>query len=75
LQAEEWRKIMEGGGERVADVETGGEAVEGGDVEERIDEEPLSVEERRREDRIRCLPSCRRIDLDQAAEGGFTWKL
>jgi len=39
LQAEEWRKIIKGGGERVDDVESGGEAVEGGDVEEGINEE------------------------------------
>lgn len=39
LQAEKWRKIMKGEGERVDDVESGGEAVEGGDVDEGIDEE------------------------------------
>ena len=48
LQAEELWKIMEGRGERVGDVEAGGEAVEGGDVEERIHEEtPLRDEGRR----------------------------
>jgi hypothetical protein len=35
LQAEELWKIIEGRGERVGDVEAGGEAAEGGDVEER----------------------------------------
>jgi len=39
---------MKGGGERVDDVESGGEAVEGGDVEEGIDEEtPLRRDEGR----------------------------
>jgi hypothetical protein len=48
LQAEEFWKIM-GRGERVGDVETGGEAVTGGDVEETIDEEtPLRGDEGRR---------------------------
>lgn len=46
LQAEEmwevWRMVV-GRGERVGDVEAGGEAVEGGNVEEVIDEEtPLT---------------------------------
>jgi hypothetical protein len=35
LQAEELWKIIEGRGERVGDVEAGGEAAEGGDVEKR----------------------------------------
>ncbi|KAH8676898.1 hypothetical protein BGZ60DRAFT_513759 [Tricladium varicosporioides] len=39
LQAETWRKTIEGGGERVGDIESGGEPVEGGDVEEGINEE------------------------------------
>lgn len=45
LQAEEMWKILGGRGERVGDVETGGEAGEGGDVEEGINEEtPLRRE-------------------------------
>lgn len=47
LQAEELWKTM-GRGEREDDVEAGGEAVEGGDVEEGIDEEtPLRRDEGR----------------------------
>ncbi len=48
LQAEELWKIMKGRGGRVGDVEAGGEAAEGGGVEERIDEEtPLRRDEGR----------------------------
>ncbi|KAE9364166.1 hypothetical protein N431DRAFT_388104 [Stipitochalara longipes BDJ] len=48
LQAEEWRKIMEGGGEDVGDVEVGRPDVERGDAEERTDEEtPLRRDEGR----------------------------
>ena len=51
LQAEEFWKIIEGRGEREGDVEAGGEAVEGGDVEGRIDEEtPLRGETKGGED-------------------------
>jgi hypothetical protein len=53
LQREELWKIIEGWGERVGDIEAGEEAVEGGDVEERINEEtPLRRDERRDEGRI-----------------------
>lgn len=38
-QVEEMWKVAEGRGERVGDIDAGGEAVEGGDVEEVIDEE------------------------------------
>jgi hypothetical protein len=48
LQAEAWRNVMKGGGERLGDIESGGEAVEGGDAEEVIDEEaPLRRNEGR----------------------------
>ena len=41
-------KIIEGQGERVGDVKAGGEAVKGGDVEERINEETLLRRDERR---------------------------
>ena len=54
LQAKELWKIM-GRGERVGNVEAGGEAVEGGDVEGINEETPLRRDERR--DRNTCSMS------------------
>ena len=52
LQIEALWKTIDCRGETVGDVEAGGEAVEGGDVEERINEEtPLRRDERRDEGR------------------------
>jgi hypothetical protein len=52
LQREAMWKAIDCRGETVGDVEAGGEAVEGGDVEERINEEtPLRRDERRDEGR------------------------
>jgi hypothetical protein len=52
LQREALWKTIDCGGETVGDVEAGGEAVEGGIVEERINKEtPLRRDERRDEGR------------------------